>query len=197
MLQPLAGVSKASHRIEHIETLSREQAGRFGRIGVIASMQPSHCSHTLSADQSDNWSRRLGQARARRAFPQRDILDSGGTIAFGSDWPMGPFDPREIMAAARLRRPAGRPDTAPIIPEQAVTANEALDAYTRAPALIGGRALDEGAVEVGLYATLTAFATDPLAVSADELATVRSSSPWCGANWHSSQRQVRHVFSQP
>jgi len=172
VLGPVVAASSAAHRVEHVETLSSGQAARFAETGVIASMQPCHCSHFLTEDHSDVWSQRLGRDRALRAFPQRAILAAGGRLALGSDWPIGPFDPREIMASACLRRPPGQPDSPPIAADQAITPREALHAYTRVPAVIGGREADEGSIAVGKFATLTVFAADPLTVTPDQLAGI-------------------------
>lgn len=59
-------------------------------------------------------------------------------LCLGSDWPIAPFDPRGVMAAARLRRPAARPDLAPVGPGQALSAAQALHGYTAAPAVAAG-----------------------------------------------------------
>lgn len=66
----------------------------------------------------------------------------------------------------------GQPDSPPIAADQAITPREALRAYTRVPAVIGGREADEGSVAVGKFATLTVFASDPLAVTPDQLAGI-------------------------
>ncbi len=100
------------HRIEHIETLQPDDLPRFAAEGVVASMQAQHMMW-LDPDRRDNWSRRLGDDRCDRAFLTRSLLESGATIALGSDWPVARYDPREGMAAARLRRPPGHPDRAP------------------------------------------------------------------------------------
>lgn len=161
------GPPELRHRIEHVETIGTQLVQRFASSGVIASMQPAHAVTSIRADGQDEWSRRLGE-RAADAFPARSIMDAGGTVAFGSDWPIGTYDPREIMAMARLRR---MPDTSndPVRPEQTTTARQALDAYTRAVATIHGTAHLEGSVQIGYRADLTVFASDPLDVAADEL----------------------------
>jgi hypothetical protein len=166
------GTPAPRHRIEHLETLPADQVPRFAALGVVASMQPSHATDYTRADHSDNWSRRLGTARADRAWRCADLLAAGALLTLGSDWPIAPFDPRIVLAAAVLRRPYDRPDLAPVAPGQALTVAQALAGYTRAPALVangsgaGGRA---GLVEVGAPADLTVFDDDPLAVRPDQL----------------------------
>jgi predicted amidohydrolase YtcJ len=156
------------HRVEHIETLPAEQVHRFAELGVVASMQPSHATDYTRADHSDNWSRRLGDTRADRAWRCADLLASGALLTLGSDWPIAPFDPRIVLAAAVLRRPYDRPDLAPVAPGQALTPVQALAGYTVAPALASGNAR-LGRIEVGACADLTVFGEDPLAVRPDQL----------------------------
>src|SRR5262249_55683493 len=127
--------SAVRHRIEHIETLPDDQIPRFAELGVVASMQPTHATEYTRADHSDNWSRRLGDERANRGWRCHDILQSGAILTLGSDWPIAPYDPRGVMAAAQLRRPADRPDLGPVVPGQALTPRQALHGYTTAPAL--------------------------------------------------------------
>ncbi|GAB2663779.1 amidohydrolase [Gordonia jinhuaensis] len=162
--------SGAHHRIEHIETLPDDLVGEFARIGVVASMQPTHCTHYTRADQSDNWSQRLGPQRAGRAWRTRDIRDTGATLALGSDWPIAPFDPRAIMADARLRRRAGHHDESPIVPEQALTARMALEGYTSHAAAAEGVLGRAGVLAPGARADIAAFAVDPLVAPPDEVA---------------------------
>ena len=159
--------ARGSHRIEHIETLPPELVGEFADILVTASMQPAHCCMSLRADQTDNWSQRLGHARADRAFALRDILDAGGRVAISSDWPIGPFDPREIMAIAETRRRVGRPEMAPVLPLQGLSRNEALEAYTLTAAATAGR--NEGRIAAGMSATMTVYAGDFLSAHPDTL----------------------------
>ncbi|WP_307829895.1 amidohydrolase family protein [Antrihabitans stalagmiti] len=142
----------------------------FSSLDRAASMQPTHCTHYTKADQPDNWSSRLGHDRASRGFRTRDIRDSGGTLALGSDWPIAPYDARSIMADAQLRRPAGAPDVDPIGSAQSLTARMALEGYTTHSAAAAGQSAVAGRIAVGMRADLTAFAVDPLTAPPDELA---------------------------
>ncbi|WP_432082734.1 amidohydrolase [Streptomyces sp. WAC 04229] len=158
----------ARHRIEHIETIPDTLVHRFAATGVAASMQPSHLQYTL-ADHSDNWSTRLGPERAARAFRCADLLHAGALLVLGSDWPIAHFDPREVLAAAQLRRPPNEPHRQPVGPRQALTAEQALAALTRAPATVAGEHHDAGRIREGHRADLTGFAADPLRLPAQEL----------------------------
>lgn len=158
------------HRIEHIETVPAEQLPRFASLGVAASMQPTHTAYTR-ADHTDAWSRRVGEERAERAWRCRDLRDAGAVLVLGSDWPIAHHDPRQVLATARLRRPAGRPDIAPVTPGQALTGLMALEGCTSHAALAVGEEHEGGRIAPGYRADLTALTVDPVTAPADELGT--------------------------
>lgn len=158
------------HRIEHIETIPDDTVGRFAPLGVAASMQPMHCTEFTRADHSDNWSRKLGDERASRAWRCRDLLDAGACVVLGSDWPIAPSPPLLTMAAARHRRPSRDPAGAPHGPEQRLTPLQTLQGLTTAPAWVAGEEGESGRMAVGYRADLTVFADDPLQVADGDLA---------------------------
>jgi predicted amidohydrolase YtcJ len=163
---PRSGVQ---HRVEHIETLPDDVLTAFVDGGIAASMQPTHCTHYTLADQSDNWSVRLGRERADRAWRIADLRAAGVVVALGSDWPVAPYDARASIADAILRRPAGKPDVAPVRPDQSISALQALEGYTtHAFASIGRTG---GSLSVGSPADLAAFRIDPLTGDPDDFAT--------------------------
>ena len=162
------------HSIEHLEVLADEDveqlrgfnAGR-GDAGVTASMQPLHMQWR-AADHSDNWAARLGEGRAETGYRVRSVLDTGVRLTLGSDWPVAQYDPRLGMAWARGRHTPGDPQAAVFEPEQRLTGEEALLAYTLWPALARGHE-DRGVLAVGAVADLTVWAQDPVETSPDEL----------------------------
>ncbi|MGP0221348.1 amidohydrolase [Paenarthrobacter sp. NCHU4564] len=166
---PSDTLRRAVHRIEHIETVPDDLVERFRTAGVVASMQPTHCTHYSLADHSDNWSTRLGPVRADRAWRCRDLRDAGVTLGIGSDWPIAPYEPLPIMADARLRRRSGHPDQAPIAPKQALTALQVLEGYTSHAARAAGLWDVSGSISVGKRADFTAFELDPLTAEPDAL----------------------------
>ncbi|MFE5719054.1 amidohydrolase [Streptomyces erythrochromogenes] len=157
------------HRVEHIETVPDDTLRRFGELDVIASMQPTHCCDFTRADHTDNWSRRLGEERAARAWRCRDLWDSGATVVLGSDWPIAPFPPLGVMAGARHRRPGRDLTQPPHGPEQALTALEALRGMTVNAARAAGEEAVAGRIAVGRRADLTVLADDPLTTAATDL----------------------------
>lgn len=171
---PPSPKGRVQHRIEHIESVAKDVVDLIGANGIAASMQPTHCTHYTRADGSDEWSQRLGPERAHRAWCTRDVVDAGAVLALGSDYPVAPYNPFEIMADAQLRRPAGRFEAAPVLPEQGLTAAEALAGYTIQAAASIGAPAGTGTLAVGELASFTVLDVDPLAVDADVLATARA-----------------------
>jgi hypothetical protein len=165
-----AHMARAPHRIEHIETVPDGIIERFAKSGLIASMQPSHCTHYSRADQTDNWSTRLGKERADRGWRCADLRSAGVTLALGSDWPVAPFEPLPILADAQLRRRSGHTDEQPIAPGQALSARQALEGYTSHAAKAAGEWAEAGSLAVGKRADFTILDVDPLAAAPDELA---------------------------
>jgi predicted amidohydrolase YtcJ len=157
----------ATHRIEHIETMTDAALELFTTAGIMASMQPTHCTLFTRADGSDNWSTRLGDERAARGFRTGDLARAGVPLALGSDWPIAPSDAASILADAQLRRPHDDPGAPPVHPEQALTAAEALRGFTTHPyTTIGQRG---GVLEVGSVADVTVLDRDPLTADPEEL----------------------------
>ena len=155
------------HRIEHVEVLQDADLPRFAAEGVIASMQAQHMMW-LAPDRSDHYSRRLGAARCERLWPIRALLESGAWLTLGSDWPIARVDPREGMAAARLRRPPGARDRAPY-DDQAIGALQALEGYTTWSARTVGHGDRQGRIAPGFWGDFTVFAEDPVTCDADDL----------------------------
>ncbi|MGH3357824.1 MAG: amidohydrolase [Nocardioidaceae bacterium] len=162
----------ATHRIEHIETIPDDVVRMFGSGGAVASMHPLHLTRFNTDDRSDSWSRRLGDARVEHGFPWAAIRAAGGPVALGSDWPIAPYDPRWIMADARLRRRFDRPERTPMQPELALDAEQVLEGFTTHAALASGEAEHRGRIAPGYDADFTVFADDPVAVDAETLGTL-------------------------
>jgi len=140
--------TRRRHRIEHLEVLDNSDIPRFGRLDVVASMQPTHMDWS-QPDHSDIWSARLGPDRRNRPWRHRDLLAAGATVAFGSDWPITDFDRRVVMAGAQLRRPVNEPGRAPYLADQAVSGLQALAAFTLGPAMAAAEENVAGRVTPG------------------------------------------------
>ncbi|MFI8950353.1 amidohydrolase [Streptomyces sp. NPDC053750] len=167
VIEEVGPVARAPHRIEHLESIPDDLLDRFAALDVVASLQPVHGTRHTHADATDNWSRRIGPDRVARGWRTRDLLDHGAVVALGSDWPIGPGDPRIGLADCQLRRPVEEPDTAPVQPEQAISAREAYTGMTAAAAYAAGASDDLGRIARGHLADLTVFATNPLDLAPD------------------------------
>ncbi|HEX8765006.1 MAG TPA: amidohydrolase family protein, partial [Candidatus Acidoferrum sp.] len=140
-------------RVEHIETVAAADIPRFGKLGVIASMQPLHSYP--DADTLEVWARNAGPERASRAWAWKSIADAGGHLAFGSDWPVVTLNPWEGIQAAVTRQTAeGTPPNDGFVPGQRLTVAQTVDGYTLGAAFAGHREKTEGSLEVGKLADL-------------------------------------------
>ena len=112
-------------RIEHSQHLRRDDIARFGKKRVIASMQPYHC-----ADDGRWCNKRIGPERSKGTYAFRSLLDSGAVLAFGSDWTVAPLNPMTGIKAAVTRQTLDGKNPNGWIPEQKITLDEAIRAYT-------------------------------------------------------------------
>jgi len=151
------------HRIEHLQVVSGEDLPRLSKVGVVASVQPSH----LAEDRP--WvEKRLGRERAATAYPWRSLLRNGAVVAMGTDWPVASVDPRVGLAAAALRSDLAG-DHEAIGPAEALTVREALEAYTAGSARAAGRGGELGALLPGYRADFAVLSVDPGSVAPSEL----------------------------
>jgi predicted amidohydrolase YtcJ len=155
-------------RIEHIETITAADIPRFGKLGVIASMQPLHAYP--DEDTLRVWAGNVGPDRASRAWVWNSIAKNGGHLAFGSDWNVVTLNPWEGLQMAVTRQTTeGKPDGG-WMPEQRVTLAQAVEGYTLGAAYAGRREETEGSIEPGKLADLiivsqNIFEIDPHAIA--------------------------------
>jgi predicted amidohydrolase YtcJ len=161
-------------RIEHIETVTTADIARFGKLGVIASMQPLHSYP--DADTLDVWAHNAGPDRASRAWAWKSIADAGGRLAFGSDWPVVTLNPWEGVQTAVTRQTSdGKPEGG-FVPEQRLTVAQVIEGYTLGAAFAGRREKSEGSLEIGKLADLiilsqNVFDVDPHKIGATKVVT--------------------------
>ncbi|HWZ86882.1 MAG TPA: amidohydrolase [Thermoanaerobaculia bacterium] len=155
-------------RIEHAQHLRAADIPRFAELGVIASMQPYH------AVDDGRWAdKRLGAERARTTYAFRTLLDDKATLAFGSDWDVAPISPILGIAAAVTRRTIDGKNPGGWVPEQRITVEEALRAYTVSAAYAGFEEKDKGSLEPGKLADFVILGADPLRVKPEELEKIQ------------------------
>lgn len=134
--------------IEHIESIHPDDIQRFAKLEVIPSMQPYH----LTLDLNEKISR-IGRERCRWEWPHKSILEKGGKLAFGTDYPVVDFNPfPSIYAAVTRCDDEGNPTG--VNPEETISVAEALIAYTASAANAYGRLAELGTLEAGKLADI-------------------------------------------
>ncbi|MFI5174616.1 MAG: amidohydrolase family protein [Terriglobia bacterium] len=142
-------------RIEHAQHLLPSDVPRFARLGVIPSMQPYH------AIDDGRWAeRRLGPARLKTSYAFRALLDAGAALTFGSDWNVAPLSPLMGIYAAVTRETLDGKNPQGWIPQQKVTVEEAVRAYTIAAAYAGFEEHEKGSLEAGKLADVVVLSQD-------------------------------------
>ena len=159
-------------RIEHAQIVAPEDVPRFGALGVVASIQPIHCS----ADHA--WTpARLGPARVDEAYPWRAFLQGGALLALGSDVPVADANPFEGLFAAETRQdPQGDPPGG-FLPAQRLSRAEAVAGYTLGNARALGHA-DLGVLQAGAAADLLWLQAPLAALGPDQLRKLKPGRLW-------------------
>ncbi|MBS1875871.1 MAG: amidohydrolase [Acidobacteria bacterium] len=154
------GARDRRFRIEHAQHLRPDDIRRFGAQRVIASMQPYH------AIDDGRWAeKRIGAERAKGTYAFRSLLDAGVTLAFGSDWFVAPMDPIWGIYAAVTRRTLDGRHPDGWVPEQKITVEEAIRAYTMGSAYASFDEKVKGSIEAGKLADLVVLSDDILTIA--------------------------------
>jgi predicted amidohydrolase YtcJ len=153
-------------RIEHAQVVAPEDFSKFKKVGVIASMQPCH----LLTDM--NWAEsRIGAQRAKHSYAWKEFLDDGIPLAFGTDYPVEPITPfRGLYAAVTRKNEAG---TKEYFPEQKITIEQAIAAYTTGSAYAEFEEKQKGLLQPGMLADFVVLDRDILKVSPAEILKTR------------------------
>lgn len=148
----------ARHRVEHIETITAEDIPRFGKEGVIASMQPLHAYP--DDDTLKIWARNAGPDRASRGWSWHSIKEKGGVLAFGSDWPVVTLNPWSGVQNAVTRQTTEGNPPGGWLPQERISLADTIKAYTLDAAFAGHREKREGSLEPGKLADLIVLSQD-------------------------------------
>jgi predicted amidohydrolase YtcJ len=158
----------ARPRIEHIETITAQDIPRFAKLGVIASFQPLH------AYPDDNvlnvWARNAGPERTQRAWVWHSVESTGGVLAFGSDWPVVTLNPWPGVQNALTRRTREGNPADGFVPQERISLEDAIKAYTLGAAFAGRREKTEGSLEPGKLADLIVLSQDLFKIEPDQIA---------------------------
>jgi predicted amidohydrolase YtcJ len=155
-------------RIEHAQHLRPQDIPRFARDGVIASMQPYH------AIDDGRWAeKRIGKERAKTTYAFRSLLDSGATLAFGTDWTVAPLNPLLTIYAAVTRRTIDGKNAKGWVPEQKISVEETVRAYTAGSAYAEFQENVKGTITIGKLADLVLLSRDIFKIDPKEIENVK------------------------
>jgi predicted amidohydrolase YtcJ len=161
------GHHDARPRVEHIETVTAADIPRFGKLGVIASVQPLHLYP--DEDTLDIWARNVGPERAQRAWSFHSIETNGGRLAFGSDWPVVTMNPwKGLQTGITRKTEEGKPEGG-FVASEAVSLEDGIKAYTLGAAFAGRREKEEGSLEPGKLADLIIVDQDLFKIPASDI----------------------------
>ncbi len=159
--------------IAHAQLVDSGDLRRFAELGVIANMQPLWAQ--LDALMTVLTVPRLGEERADRQYRMRTILDSGATLAFGSDWPVSSGSPLEGLAIATSRQTADGQPIGGWTPDEIVDLGRALDAYSASvahQAFADSATAPWGEIRPGASADLVILDDDPRTLTPAQLASL-------------------------
>ena len=160
-------------RIEHSQIVAQEDIPRFARLGVIASMQPTHATSDMPWAED-----RVGPQRILGAYAWQRFLHSGARLALGSDFPVESVDPRLGLHAAVTRQDRDGQPPGGWQPDQRLSAAEAVRGFTADAAWAGRDEKEVGQLAPGLRADFVILDEDPLAVPAAQLDELHIRSTW-------------------
>jgi len=159
------------HHIAHIELVHPDDIGRFATIGAVANMQPFWAMD--EAQMRDLRIPVLGADRARWQYPFRSLLEAGARMAGGSDWPVTTPNPLLEMEVAITRTDTDDRDGPALFPEERLTLDQALTAFTLGSAYVNHSDGETGSIEAGKRADLAVLDRDIRAPDAGPLGQAR------------------------
>jgi predicted amidohydrolase YtcJ len=158
------GKRDSRHRDEHTQTLQLSDIPRFGQLGVIPSMQPTHCI-------SDKlfYEKRVGYERCKGTYAWRSLLSTGAHLAFGTDYQVEPLNPMEGLYAAVTRKDRLGEKGEGWFPEQKLTMMEAIKYYTLGSAYAQFMEDRKGMIKSGYLADIVITDRDLLSIPEDQI----------------------------
>lgn len=159
------GTAGMRHRVEHAQLITPDDIRRFGQLGVIASMQPTHATTDMRFADT-----RVGYERTKTAYPWRSLLDAGAMLSFGTDWSVEPLDPMRGVFSAATRTNIQRMEPKEgWFPEQKLSIWESIYYYTYGSAY--GERMEnlKGSLAVGRLADFVVMERDLFVIPTDQI----------------------------
>jgi len=160
----LHGKRDSRHRIEHSQTLRQSDIPRFSQLGVIPSIQPTHCISDKRFCE-----KRIGTERSKGAYAWRSLIDAGSMLAFGTDYQVEPLNPMEGLYAAVTRKDRLGEKGDGWFPEQKLTMEEAIKYYTLGSAYVQFMEDRKGMIKKGYLADIVIVDKDLLTIPESEI----------------------------
>ena len=155
-------------RIEHAQHLSADAIKRFSVLEVVPSMHPYH------AIDDGQWAeKRIGAERLNGTYAFKDLFDAGAKVSFGSDWSVAPLSPLSGIYAAVTRRTLDGKNPKGWVPQQKISVEQAVIAYTVNNAWSGNQEQDLGTIAVGKLADLVILSDNIFEIPAEEIINTR------------------------
>lgn len=162
--QQVNGKRDSRHRDEHTQTLRESDIPRFAQLGVIPSMQPTHC-----ISDKKFYEKRIGTERSKGAYAWRSLVNAGSTLAFGTDYQVEPLNPIEGLYAAVTRKERRGEDGEGWFPEQKLTMEEAIKFYTLGASFAQFMEDRKGMIKNGYLADIVIVDKDLLTIPENEI----------------------------
>lgn len=166
----LGAQAKSDHRwrVEHAQIVAVPDIARFARLGLVASMQPTHATSDMPWVQA-----RIGRARLPGAYAWRRFLDAGVPLALGSDFPVEQFSPLLGLYAAVTRQDLSGQPASGWLPDQRLKMPEATRGFALGAAYAGFAEARLGSIAVGKTADLTVFDADVFLIKPGEIPSAK------------------------
>lgn len=158
------GRNNSRHRIEHAQILIEKDIPRFTELGVIASMQPTHCITDKRFCE-----KRIGRERSKFAYPWKSLLDAGTKIAFSTDYSVEPLNPMEGLYAAVTRKDRMGEEGDGWFPREKLSMEEAIRLYTLGSAYAQFMEDRKGMIKEGYLADMVILDRDLFNIPEDEI----------------------------
>ena len=162
------GIRDSRHRNEHAQTVAPSDIPRFAELGVIASMQPTHC-----ISDKKFVVKRIGEVRAKGAYAWKSLADAGARIAFGTDYQVEPLNPMEGLYASVSRKERLGEEGEGWFPEEKITMADAIRYYTLGAAYAQFMEDRKGMIKTGYLADIVITDKDLFNIPENEIMTTR------------------------
>jgi predicted amidohydrolase YtcJ len=163
------GIRDSRHRSEHAQILIEEDIPRFAGLGVIASMQPTHCITDKRFAE-----KRIGTERSRWAYAWKSLADSGARLAFGTDYSVEPLNPMEGLYASVTRKDRKGEEGDGWFPMEKITMEKAIEYYTLGAAYAQFMEDRKGMIRKGYLADITILSENIFNTPEEMIMSVKS-----------------------